>query len=141
MPSERARNNRTQLFGAPNAPLAETDPELSEIFDNFAFDQVLGDSDLPVRARLMVQLAALIGSDSTGQYRIMLAAALRAELSPGEVKEVVYQTVPYVGIGRATEFLTVTNDVLVESGVTLPRSVTTTSHSGLATRQPVTRYC
>ena len=120
MPTERARLNRTELFSTPLAPLATTDPELSEILDNFAFDQVLGDSDLPVHLRLMVQLAALIAADSTGLYRTMLEAALGADITPGEVKEIVYQTVPYVGMGRASEFLAVTNEVLVERGITLP---------------------
>ena len=34
-----------------------TDPELIEVFDNFAFDEVLRHSDLDIRTRLMVQLA------------------------------------------------------------------------------------
>lgn len=122
MPTENARRNRTALFSTPLAPLADTDPELSDIFDNFAFDQVLQNCDLPARVRLIVQLAALIAADSPGQYRTMLDAALGADITPGEVKEVVYQTVPYVGMGRATEFLTVTNDVLIERGITLPLS-------------------
>jgi 4-carboxymuconolactone decarboxylase len=120
MPTESARRNRTELFSNRLAPLANTDPELSEIFDNFAFDQVLEDSGLPVRLRLIVQLAALIAADSTGQYRTMLEVALAADITPGELKEVVYQTVPYVGMGRASDFLAVTNDVLVERGITLP---------------------
>ncbi|MEU2005043.1 carboxymuconolactone decarboxylase family protein [Rhodococcus sp. NPDC019627] len=120
MPTERARLNRTELFSTPDAPLAETDPELSEIFDNFALDQVLEDTDLPVRLRLMVQLAALIAADSTDQYRTMLEAALATDVTPGEVKEVVYQTVPYVGMGRASEFLTITNDALVQRDISLP---------------------
>ena len=41
-------------------PLAETDPELVELFDDFAFGEVQADSDLDARTRLMVRLAALI---------------------------------------------------------------------------------
>ena len=41
--------------------LKVTDPELIEVFDNFAFDEVLRHSGLDTRTRLMVQLAALIG--------------------------------------------------------------------------------
>lgn len=120
MPIERARRNRADLFSTPLAPLATTDPELSEIFDNFAFDQVLEDSHLPVRLRLMVQIAGLIAADSPSQYRTMLEAALGADITPGELKEVIYQTVPYVGMGRASEFLAVTNDVLLERSISLP---------------------
>ena len=38
--------------------LAATDPEFIALFDNFAFDEVLGDTSLDVRTRLMVQLAS-----------------------------------------------------------------------------------
>jgi hypothetical protein len=43
------------------------DPELIEVFDNFAFDEVLRHSALDTRTRLIVQLAALIGCRSTGR--------------------------------------------------------------------------
>jgi 4-carboxymuconolactone decarboxylase len=120
MLTENARRNRTALFATPLAPLADTDPELSDIFDNFAFDEVLDNCGLPDRVRLMVQLAALIAADSPRQYRTMLEAALGADITPSEVKEIVYQTVPYLGMGRATEFLTITNDTLLDRGTTLP---------------------
>ena len=42
--------------------LKVTDPELIEVFDNFAFDEVLQYGDLDTRTRLMVQLAAMIAS-------------------------------------------------------------------------------
>jgi 4-carboxymuconolactone decarboxylase len=58
--SETARRNHDQLFPDRKSALAETDPELIEQFDNFAFDEVLADSDLDLRTRLMAQLASMI---------------------------------------------------------------------------------
>jgi NAD(P)-dependent dehydrogenase (short-subunit alcohol dehydrogenase family) len=40
----------------------ETDPELIEVFDNFAFDEVLRHGDLDVKTRVMVILASTLGS-------------------------------------------------------------------------------
>src|SRR5262249_20852461 len=48
--------------------LAATDPELIDVFDNFAFDEVLEGSSLDVRIRLMVQLAAIIASHGLREY-------------------------------------------------------------------------
>ena len=71
-----------------------TDPELIETFDNFAFDEVLRDSNLDIRTRLMVQLASIIASHAVREYRVMVGAALNVGVTPVEVKEVLYQAVP-----------------------------------------------
>ncbi len=45
-----------------------------------------------------------------GEYRMMLGAAVEVGVTPVEVKEIVYQAVPYVGMGRVNDFLHATND-------------------------------
>lgn len=118
--SQTARKNYDDLFPNHVSTLAVTEPELIEIFDNFAFDEVLVHSRLDTRTRLMVQLAALIAVGAVTEYRVMLGGALTAGVRPGEVKEIVYQAVPYVGMGRVLDFLHATNDVLAGQGVELP---------------------
>lgn len=118
--SEAARRNHDELFPGHVSTLAVTDPEFIQVFDNFAFDEVLRDSALDVRTRLMVQLASMIASQALGEYRVMLGAALTVGVSPVEVKEIVYQAVPYVGLAKVFDFLHATNDVLAERGVDLP---------------------
>lgn len=97
--SETARKNHDDLFPNHVSTLAVTDPELIEIFDNFAFDEVLVHSRLDTQARLMVQLAALIAVGAVTEFRVMLGGALAVGVTPGEAKEIVYQAVPYVGMG------------------------------------------
>lgn len=118
--TEAARRNHDLLFPDRRSTLAETDPELVEVFDNWAFDEVLREETLDVRTRLMVQLAALIASPTLGGYRVMLGAALDVGVTPVEVKEIVYQAVPYVGMGKVFDFLHATNEVLRGRGVELP---------------------
>ena len=118
--SETARRNHDQLFPGHVSTLAPTDPELVETFDNFAFDEVLQHGSLDVRTRLIVQLAALVAGQALREYRAMLGAALTVGVTPVEVKEVVYQAVPYVGMGKVFDFLHATNEVLSERGVELP---------------------
>lgn len=126
-PSETARRNHEELFPGHVSTLAVSDPELSEVFDNFAFDAVLRNSKLDTRTRLMVQLASLIASQAVREYRVMLAAALTVGVTPVEAKEIVYQAVPYVGMAKVFDFLHATNEVLEERGVALPLPPQTTT--------------
>jgi 4-carboxymuconolactone decarboxylase len=103
--TERARKNHEELFPGDVSTLSVTDPELIEIFDNFAFDEVLEYGTLDIKTRLMVQLAAVIACQALGEYRVMLGAALTVGLTPIEVKEIVYQAVPYVGVAKVFDFL------------------------------------
>jgi 4-carboxymuconolactone decarboxylase len=119
-PNDQAQRNHDELFPGHVSTLAVTDPELIEVFDNFAFDEVLRESKLDKKVRLMVQLAAIIASQAIREYRAMLGAALNIGVTPVQAKEVLYQAVPYVGIAKVFDFLHATNDVLTERGVKLP---------------------
>ncbi len=127
MPNEQATRTHQTLFPDHISTLAVTDPELIEVFDNFAFDEVLRDSNLPTKTRLMVQLAALIASQALREYRVMLCAALTVGVTPVEVKEIVYQAVPYAGMAKVFEFLHATNEALSERGIALPLAPQSTS--------------
>src|SRR3954452_4403502 len=91
----------------------------------------------------MAQLASLIASQALSEYRVMLGAALAVGVTPVEVKEIVYQAVPYVGMAKVFDFLHATNDVLTERGVELPlpgQSTTTPetrAEKGLAVQKQV----
>src|SRR3954470_10222174 len=130
--SETARQNHEHLFPGRTSTLPQSDPELVGVFDNFAFDETLRHGDLDDRTRLMTQLAALIASGAVNEFRVMLGAALTVGVTPVEAKEIVYQAVPYVGMGRVFDVLHATNDVLTERGVQLPLP-------GQATTTPDTR--
>jgi 4-carboxymuconolactone decarboxylase len=119
-PNKHAQRNHDELFPGHVSTLAVTDPELIEVFDNFAFDEVLRHGSLDIRTRLMVQLASIIACQALGEYRAMLGAALTVGVTPVQVKEIVYQAVPYLGIARVFEFIHATNDVLTERGIELP---------------------
>ncbi|MFJ9123364.1 carboxymuconolactone decarboxylase family protein [Streptomyces sp. NPDC102340] len=132
-PNDAARSAHERMFPGHVSTLAVTDPELIEYFDNFAFDEVLRHTpDLPERTRLAMQLAAMVAVGAVSEYRVMLGAALTVGVTPVEVKEVVYQAVPYVGMARVFDFLHATNDVLTERGVELPLA-------GQSTTTPETR--
>jgi 4-carboxymuconolactone decarboxylase len=118
--SDAAQRNHDALFPHYRSALEITDPELVEIFDNWAFDEVIEGAPLDVRLRLMVQLASLIACHSVAEYRVMLGAALQIGVTPVEIKEIVYQAVPYAGMAKVFDFLHATNEILRSRGVELP---------------------
>jgi 4-carboxymuconolactone decarboxylase len=141
--SDEAQRNHDALFPNHKSTLKVTDPELVEIFDNWAFGELMQDGALDTRNRLMVQLAAIIACQAVNEYRVMLGGALNVGVTPVEVKEIVYQAVPYVGMARVFDFLHATNDVLQSRGIELPlagQSTTTPktrSEQGLAVQKDI----
>jgi len=131
--SETAMKNHEELFPDRKSKLMETDPELIEVFDNFAFDEVLQYGNLDTKTRLMVILASIIASQAVAEYRVMLGGALNVGVTPVEVKEIVYQAVPYVGMAKVYDFIHATNEVLESRGIKLPLE-------GQSTTTPETRF-
>jgi 4-carboxymuconolactone decarboxylase len=118
--SDAARRNHDRLLPNHQSTLSSTDPELIEIFENFAFDEVLSHGGLDDRTRLMVILSSLIASKTLTELKVMLGGALTLGVTPTEVKEIVYQAVPYCGIATVLDFLLATNEILASRGVKLP---------------------
>ena len=100
----------------------ETDPEFMERFEHFAFEEVVNEpgQQLDDVTRHMAILAALMGCQGTEAFRLELPCALDAGVTPVMAKEIVYQAVDYLGIGRALPFLQLVNEALVSRGVKLP---------------------
>ena len=110
--SETAQKNHEELFPNHKSTLKVTDPELIEVFDNFAFDEVLSYGNLDTKTRLMAILASLIAQQTLSEYKVMLGGALNVGITSIEVKKIVYQAVPYIGIAKVFDFIHATNDIL-----------------------------
>jgi 4-carboxymuconolactone decarboxylase len=131
--SKVANKNHEELFPNHKSTLKATDPELIEVFDNFAFDEVISHENLDTRTRLMVLLGSMIANQALAEYKVMLGGALNVGVTPVEVKEIVYQSVPYVGMAKVFDFIHATNEILVSRGIKLPLE-------GQSTTTPETRF-
>lgn len=100
----------------------ETDPEFTERFEYFAFNEVINEEGqtLDETTRYLAILSALIGCGGAEAYKEMLPKALDSGVTPIEAKEVVYQATDYLGYGRMLTFLNITNEILKECGIELP---------------------
>ena len=100
----------------------ETDPEFAERFEHFAFDEVVNEEGqgLDETTRHLAVIATLLGCQGIDEFKEELPRALDAGLSSVMVKEVIYQAVDYLGIGRVRPFLDAANEILTARGVKLP---------------------
>ena len=131
--TEAAIRNHEELFPNHTSTLQKTDPELIEVFDNFAFDEVISHGSLNTRTRVMMILASTIASQALNEYKVMLVASLNVGVTPVEIKEILYQSVPYVGIAKVLDFIHATNEILQGRGIQLPLE-------GQSTTTPKNRY-
>ncbi|HKM28673.1 MAG TPA: carboxymuconolactone decarboxylase family protein [Anaerovoracaceae bacterium] len=118
--TQKAKEYHAKMFPGYVSTLAVTDPEFIERFDNFAFDEVVNHDNLDDKTRFIAIIATLIGCQGIDEYKAMLPATLNFGVTPIEIKEIVYQAVDYLGIGRVFPFLKATNEIFEARGVKLP---------------------
>lgn len=123
---ENAKNIHEKL-------LKENDPDVWERISHFTFEEVQDDVDLPNKTKLLSNLVCLLGMQGLEEFCLMFPVALANVVSPIEAKEVVYQAIDYLGLGRVMPFFKVMNNILLERGVklSLSRQATTTMDNRL----------
>ena len=107
-----------------------TDPEFAALAEAFARHEVAEDPDCaldPVTRSLAV-LATLVGCQGVELFKRGLPEALDAGLTPVMAKELVYQGVDYLGLGRVLPFVDAVNEVLTARGVALPLPAQSTTN-------------
>lgn len=120
--TKKAKDYHEKMFPGYKSKFLETDPEFIERFDNFAFDEVVNEEgiELDKKTRMTCILAVLLGCQGIDEFKAMLPAAMNFGVTPVEAKEIVYQAVDYLGIGRVFPFLHAVNDILEAKGISLP---------------------
>ncbi len=134
--TDYAKQYHEKMFPGYVSSFLKTDPEFIERFDNFAFDEVInmpdiGGKEVDDRIRHIALLATLLGCQGIDEFIAMLPAAMNFGVTPVEIKEITYQAVAYLGIGRVFPFLKAVSEVFEERGIPLPlegQSTTTTEN-------------
>lgn len=117
-----------ELISEYNPILKNTDPELVKILDNFLIENISKNNNLTDRTRLLVILATLIANGSQRQYQHILIKSLDSGLNPNEIKEMLYQSIPYIGLAKAYDFLDITNNTFKDFGIDLPLNPQSTTN-------------
>lgn len=117
--TKKAMENHKKLF--PEIDVDNTyDEELMEVLLNFNFDEVQEYDHLDEKTRQMVILASTIACQTPKRYEVFVKAALNVGVNPIEIKEILYQSIPYVGVLRVLDLLEPTNKIFEERGIKLP---------------------
>ena len=76
--TERAHKEIKKLYGRHAVNTLKSDPELTVIFDNFAFDETLQATTglVEEKTRVMCILASCIGCNALTEFRMYVDAAL-----------------------------------------------------------------
>ena len=134
--TEFAKEYHKKMFPECNSKFSQTDPEFIERFDNFAFDEVLhmpltdGQEPIDDVTRHMAILAVLLGCQGIDEFKVMVPAAMEFGVTPVQIKEIVYQAVAYLGIGRVFPYLKAVNEIFESKGITLPLDAQATTDVG-----------
>lgn len=118
--SETAVKNHEELWPGHNSQIAKTDPELIEIFDNWAFDEIIAQSNIDTKTRVMMIMGSCIAQGALSEYKMFVKASLNVGITPVQIKEILYQSIAYVGIAKLIDFLYAANDICTERGIDLP---------------------
>lgn len=127
--TKEAIKNHEELWPGYDSKAGKTDPELIEIFDNWAFDEVIQKSgNIDVKTRTIMIMGSCIAQGVLTEYKMFVNAALNVGVTPVAVKEVLYQSVAYVGVAKVIDFLYAANEIFRERDIQLPleRQSTTT---------------
>lgn len=102
--------------------LYKTDGEFLGIAEHFANVEVKEDEDVKLddRTRYLAILACSMGAMGKEEFKVVLDEALSKGVDPVAIKEVVYQSVDYLGLARTREFLEITNDIMINHKIHLP---------------------
>ncbi|WP_321518987.1 carboxymuconolactone decarboxylase family protein [uncultured Bacteroides sp.] len=118
--TEKAIKNHEELWPGYESKAKQTDPELIEIFDNFAFDEVIKYGNLDTKTRVMMIMGSTIAQGALTEYKMFVNGALNVGVTPVEIKEILYQSVAYVGVAKVIDFIYAANEILKERGIELP---------------------
>jgi len=109
-----------KLFGTHSGPMAETDPDLQEMMNRFIFGEVFYHGDLTDKMRELITLVVLTTNQTLEQLKAHIWAALNIGASPVEIKEAIYQCVPYIGFPKTLNAVQVANEIFKSGNIPLP---------------------
>jgi 4-carboxymuconolactone decarboxylase len=116
---ERAKKKYQQLFAAQIIE-SKTDPELMNILQRFIFGEVFYTGNLDDKTRELITITVLTTNQTLPQLKAHTNAALNIGITPIEIREVVYQTAPFIGFPKVLNALDTINSVFKSRGIPLP---------------------
>lgn len=112
---ERAEKKYQQLFGE-QIMASKTDPWLMNILQRLIFGEVFYTGNLDDKTRELITITALTTNQTLPQLKVHTHAALNVGVTPIEIREVVYQSAPFIGYPKVLNALEIVNEVFKTRG-------------------------
>ena len=116
---DRAKQKYQELFG-PQTVATSSDPELMDILQRFIFGEVFYIGNLDDKTRELITITVLATNQTLPQLKAHTNAALNIGVTPIEIREVVYQTAPFIGFPKVLNALNTINEVFESRNIQLP---------------------
>ena len=116
---DRAKQKYQELFG-PQTVATSSDPELMNILQRFIFGEVFYIGNLDDKTRELITITVLATNQTLPQLKAHTNAALNIGVTPIEIREVVYQTAPFIGFPKVLNALDTINEVFKSRNIELP---------------------
>lgn len=116
---ERARKKYGELFG-PQTVANASDPELMTILQRLVFGDVFYIGNLTDQTRELLTITVLTTNQTLPQLASHTQAALHIGVSPIQIREVIYQSAPFIGFPNVLNALETVNTVFKNRGIALP---------------------
>ena len=94
--------------------------EIVQVWEGFVERDVKPRGALDKRSRYLILLAGNAAAQGFGSYETLLREALKEGVKPEEIKESLYQAVPYAGMAKIYDFLLLTDRIFETEGIKLP---------------------
>jgi 4-carboxymuconolactone decarboxylase len=116
---DRTKQKYQELFG-PQTVANSSDPELMNILQRLIFGEVFYIGNLDDKTRELITITVLTTNQTLPQLKSHTNAALNIGVTPIEIREVVYQTAPFIGFPKVLNALDTINEVFKSKGIQLP---------------------
>ena len=116
---DRAKQKYQELFG-PQTVATSSDPELMDILQRLIFGEVFYIGNLDDKTRELITITVLATNQTLPQLKAHTNAALNIGVTPIEIREVVYQTSPFIGFPKVLNALNTINEVFESRNIQLP---------------------
>jgi 4-carboxymuconolactone decarboxylase len=116
---DRTNQKYQELFG-PQTVANSSDPELMNILQRFIFGEVFYIGNLDDKTRELITITVLTTNETLPQLKAHTNAALNIGVTPIEIREVVYQTAPFIGFPKVLNALDTINEVFASRNIQLP---------------------
>ncbi len=113
---EKGMALRTQLWGergakAGNEFLSGFDPDFGKFLNDELFGGIWSRPGLPLKARSMITMAALIALGRAAELKVHIRGALNLGITQAEIKEIIIHLSQYSGVPTAVEAIRTFSEV------------------------------